>query len=127
MLLMRGLLCHDGNPLAGGAGLGRSCFDFAGGSRLDACPLGSGRCVVLDLDRFKAVLGDAKRYRSTFIVASPDRERASGADLLQQAGADELIDNLSGGCALGVPRQFNSAIIPLGSRGQNDELRIGES
>ena len=62
-----------------------------------------------------------------FVIASPDRERATGADLLQQAGADELIDDLSGGFAFKVRRQFNSAIIALRSRGQNDELRIGKS
>ena len=61
------------------------------------------------------------------VIAAPDQERASGADLLQQAGADELIDNLSGGFAFDVCRQFNSAIIALRSRGQNDELRIGKS
>jgi hypothetical protein len=32
--------------------------------------------------------GDAKDHRSTFIIASPDRERATGADLLQQVGAE---------------------------------------
>jgi hypothetical protein len=92
----------------------------------DACLLGSGR-LILDIDCFEAVLGDAKRHRSAFVVASPDRERATGADLLQQAGADELIDNLSSGLAFNVCRQFNSAIIALRSRGQNDELRIGKS
>jgi len=48
------------------------------------------------------------------------------SDLLQQSGADQLIDNLSGGFTLKVRRQFNSAIIALRSRGQNDELRIGK-
>src|SRR2546430_1862909 len=49
------------------------------------------------------------------------------ADLLQQAGANQLVDNLSGGFAFKVCWQFNSAIIALRSRGQNDELRIGKS
>ena len=53
------------------------------------------------------------------------RERAVGADLLQQAGADEFIDNRSGRFALDIRWQFNSAIIAPRSRGQNDELRIG--
>ena len=128
MLLPSGLLRRNGNLLAGGDGLGCRCFDFARDrSRADACLLGSGHRLILDIDRFEAVLGDAKRHRSTFVIASPDRERASGADLLQQAGADELIDSLSGGFALDVRRQFNSAIIALRSRGQNDELRIGKS
>jgi hypothetical protein len=69
----------------------------------------------------------AKRHRSTFVIASPDRERASGADLLQQAAADELIDNLAGGFAFDIRRQFDSTIVALRSRGQNDELRIGKS
>jgi hypothetical protein len=43
----------------------------------------------------------------------PDLERTTGADLLQQAGADELFDSLSGGFAFDVRRQFNSAIIAL--------------
>jgi hypothetical protein len=44
-------------------------------------------------------------------------------DLLQQAGAHELIDELPGGFAFDGRRQFNSAIIALRSRGQNDEFR----
>src|SRR5260370_5287816 len=127
MLLARGLLCRNGNSLAGGDGVGRRCLDFAGESRADACVLGSGRHVILDIDRCEAGLGDAKRHRSAVVIASPDRERATGADLLQQAGADELIDNFSGGFAFDVRRQFNSTIVPLRSCGQNDELRIGKS
>ena len=42
-------------------------------------------------------------------------------------GADELVDDLSGGFALNVCRQFNSAIIALRSRGQNDKLGVGKS
>jgi hypothetical protein len=53
--------------------------------------------------------------------------RAIRWDFLQQAGADELVDDLSGGFALDVRRQFNSSIIALRSSGQNDELRIGKS
>jgi hypothetical protein len=45
------------------------------------------RCLILDIDRFEAGLGDAKGHRFA-VIASPDRERATGADLLQQAGAD---------------------------------------
>src|SRR6266851_2193043 len=126
MLFASGLLCCNGTPLAGGDGVGRRCLDFAGASRADARLLGNGRRLILDIDRFEAGLGDAKRHRSAFVIAAPDRERATGADLLQQAGADQLIDNLSGGFALKVRRQFNSAIIALRSRGQNDELRIGK-
>jgi hypothetical protein len=40
--------------------------------------------------------------------------------------ARSAIDNLSSGLAFNVCRQFDSAIIALRSRGQNDELRIGK-
>jgi hypothetical protein len=50
-----------------------------------------------------------------------DRERASAADLLQQAGAEELVDNSSGRFALDICRQLNCAIIAPRSRGQDDE------
>jgi tRNA U54 and U55 pseudouridine synthase Pus10 len=59
MLLVSGLLCCNGTPLAGGDGVGRRCLDFAGKGRADARLLGSGRRLILDIDRFEAVLGDA--------------------------------------------------------------------
>src|SRR5207247_4333894 len=121
MLFTSGLLCCNGTPLAGGDGVGRRCLDFAGVSRADARLLGSGRRLILDIDRFEAGLRDAKRHRSAFVIASPERERATRSDLLQQSGADQLVDNLSGGFTLKVR---DSAIIALRSRGQNDELRI---
>jgi hypothetical protein len=74
--------------------------------------------------------GDPGRrgHRALVVIASLDRERATGADLFQQAGADQLIDNLSGGgFSFEVRRQFNSAIIALRSRGQNHQLGIGKS
>jgi hypothetical protein len=55
-----------------------------------------------DIDRFEAALGDAKCPRSAVVIVSPDRERTTGADLHQQAGADQLIDNLSGAFAFKV-------------------------
>src|SRR5229473_8515719 len=127
MLFTSGRLCRNGNPLAGGESFCCRWFDFAGGGRADARLLGSSRHVIVDIDRCEAGLGDAKRHRSAVVIASPDRERATGADLLQQAGADQFVDDLSGGLALDVRRQFNSAIIALRSRGKNDELRIGKS
>jgi hypothetical protein len=127
MLLPSRLLRHNGNPLAGGDDLGCGCFDFVGGSRADACLLGSGLRRAVAVDRCEPLLGDAKRHRPIAVIAAPDRERAGGADLLQQAGADELIGSLPGRFVLDVRRQFNSAIIALRGRGQNDELRIGES
>jgi hypothetical protein len=41
---------------------------------------------ILDIDRVEAVLGNAKRHRSAFVIASPEWERAIGADLLQVSG-----------------------------------------
>jgi hypothetical protein len=60
MLLTSGLLCRNGNPIAGGSGFGCRCFDCAGRSRADARRLGSGRRFILDIDRFEAALRDAK-------------------------------------------------------------------
>jgi hypothetical protein len=58
----------NGNLLARGDGFGRRLFDFAGGSIAeDACLLGSGRRLILDVDRFEAILGDAKRHRSRVV------------------------------------------------------------
>jgi hypothetical protein len=87
-----------------------------GGSRADACLLGGGLRLAVDVDRFEALLGEAKRHRPIAVIAAPDRERAGGADLLQQAGADELISSLAGRFAIDVRRQFNSAIIALRGR-----------
>src|SRR5260221_11377145 len=111
MLFTSGLLCCNGTPLAGGDGVGRRCLDFAGGSRADVRLLGSGRRLILDVDRFEAGLGDAKRHGSSFVIATPDRAGATSADLLQPPGPDERSDALSGGFALKVCRQFNSAVL----------------
>ena len=61
-----------------------------------------------------------------FSIASPGQERAIGADLFQQPSADELIHGLPNRFARNVCRQVKSAIIASRSRGQNDELGIGE-
>jgi hypothetical protein len=128
MLLPSALLRCNGNLLAGGDGLGCRSFGIARDRiRTGAGLLGSGHHLIPDGDRIEAVLGDAKRHRSTFVIAAPDWERTRGANLLQQTGADELIDSLSGGFSIDIRRQFNSAIIAPRSCGQNDELRIGES
>ena len=82
--------------------------------------------MVLDPDRFEALLGDAKRHGSGFSIASPGQQRAIGADLFQQPSADELIHGLASRFARNVCRQVNSAIIAARSRGQNDELGIVE-
>ena len=112
MLLPSRLLRCNGNPLGGGDDLGCRCFDFVGGSRADACLLGSGLRLSVDVDRFEALLGDAKRHRPSFVIASPDRERAGGADLLQQAGADELIGSLRAAASL----TFAGSSTPRSSR-----------
>src|SRR6266568_7440621 len=38
-----------------------------------------------------------------------------------------VLDSLSSGFTFAIRRQFNAAVIALRSRGQNDELRIGQS
>jgi hypothetical protein len=78
MPLASGLLWRNGNPLAGGDGFGCRCRDFAGF-------LGRGRRLVRSIDGCEASACDAKRDRSAFVVASPDRERATRVNLLQQA------------------------------------------
>ena len=60
-----------------------------------------------------------KSTQADVIWSSPDRERATGADLLQQAGAYELVDRPAGSFVFDGRRQFNAAIIALRSRGQN--------
>ena len=120
MLLASGLLCRKRNLLAGGDRFSCRGFDFAPRrSRANACLLGSGHRPIFDVDRFEALLGDAKRHRPAVVIASPDRQRASGADLLQQAGAYELVDRPAGSFVFDGRRQFNAAIIALRSRGQN--------
>jgi hypothetical protein len=42
---------------------------------MDACLPGSGHRLILDIDRFDAMLGDAKRYGAVFVIALPGRER----------------------------------------------------
>src|SRR5258708_12396493 len=110
MLLMSGLLCRNGNPLAGGAGFGCSRLACVSRSRADARLLGSGHHRIPDADRFEAGLGDPKRHRCAVVIASPDRERATGTDLLQQAGVDDLVANLSRGFSFAIPPHFNSPI-----------------
>ena len=127
MLLSGGLLPCNGNPLVGGDDLGCGCFSFVGGSRAAACLRGSGLRLAVDVNRFEALLGDTKRHRSSFSIASPGQERAIGADLFQQPSADEPIDGLANRFDRNICRQVNPAIFAPRSRGQNDELSIGES
>src|SRR5271165_5977738 len=127
MPLASGLPRRNGNPLAGGDCSGGRSRDFASGNKAAVVLLGRGHRLVRSIDGCEASACDAKRDRSAAVIVSPDRERATGLNLFQQAGADELIDDLSGGSALNVRRQFNAAIFALRSRGQNDELGIGES
>jgi hypothetical protein len=114
MLLPSALLRCNNYLLAGGDGLGCRYFGFVWDRiRAGVGLLGGGYRLILDGDRIEAVLGDAKRHRSTFVIAAPDWERTRGANLLQQTGADELIDSLSGGFSIDIRWQFNSAIIAL--------------
>src|SRR5262249_39223027 len=119
--------CNE-SPLARGDNLDCRCFDFGPvGGRANACLRRSAHRNSLDPDRFEALFGDAKRHGSSFGIASPGQERAIGADLFQQPSADELIHGLAKRFARNVCRQVDSAIIAPRSRGQNDELGIGES
>jgi hypothetical protein len=52
--------------------------------------------LILDIDRLEAFLVMQKRHRPAFVIAPADRERAIGTDLLQQARANQLVDDLSG-------------------------------
>src|SRR5689334_3411244 len=104
MLLASGLLCRNGNALAGGGSFGCSGLDLAGGSRVGACRLASRHRRIPGIDRLKHGLGDAKRHRSVVVIASPDGERTTRSHLLQQAHADELVDDLSSGLAVDVRR-----------------------
>jgi hypothetical protein len=114
MLLTSGFPCSNGNSLTGGGELWLQGFDVAPGwIRADACLLGCGYRLILNIDRVEAALGDAKRHRSVFDIASSDRERAGGRYLLQEASANEFIDSLSGSFAVDVRRQFNPAIIAV--------------
>src|SRR5262249_53212528 len=118
----------NGSPLARGDDFDCRCFDFGQvGSQTNACLRRSAHRNSLDPDRFEALFGDAKRHGSSFGIASPGQERAIGADLFQQPSADELIHGLAKRFARNVCRQVDSAIIAPRSRGQNDELGIGES
>ena len=60
------------------------------------------------------------------LTGSPDRSGATSREkgMARSGGADELIDDLSGGFTLEVRPQFNSVIIALRSRRQNDERCI---
>ena len=123
MPLASGLLCRKEDLLAGGdAFLGRS-REFAGA---DAILFRRVYHLVGSIDGREASARDAKRDRSTLDITSPDRERATGPYLFQQTSADQLSDDLSGGLALNIRRQFNAAILAPRSRGQNHELGISE-
>ena len=125
MPVASGLPCRNGHLLVGGCASRRSRA-FASG-KTAVVLLGRGHRLVRSIDGCEASACDAKRDRSAFAIASPDRQRATGPNLFQQAGADQLSDDLSGGFVLNIRRQFNAAIVALRSRRENDELGIGES
>ena len=89
---------------AGGAGrsLGSrgSSRDLVSGSKAALVLLRLSHRLVRSIDGCEASACDAKRNRSAFVIASPDRERATGPNLFQQAGTDQLSDDLSGCSAL---------------------------
>ena len=118
--LASGRLCRNGHLLAGGCASSRS-RDFAIGEATVVL-LGRGYPLVRSIDGREASACDAKGDRSALVIASPDRQRATGPNLFQQAGADQLSDDLSGGFVLNIRRQFNAAIFALRSRRENDEF-----
>jgi hypothetical protein len=82
---------------------GARARDSASRSKEAAIFLGRGHRLVRS-DGCEASACDAKRDRSAIVIASPDRERTTRPNLFQQAGADQLIDDLSGGFALNIRR-----------------------
>src|SRR5262249_8926622 len=76
--------------------------------------LGSVRIVagLIDGDRLEATLGDAQRHRP-LVVPAPDRQIAAGADLFDEAEADQLGCELLRGSALEVGRQNDAAVLTL--------------
>jgi hypothetical protein len=75
-----------------------------------------GRRPVSFLSSWRGLLRDAKRHGSSFSIASPRQQRAIGADLFKQPGADEFIHGLSNRFARNVCRQpFDG---PLRARGR---------
>ncbi len=104
---------------------GRLICNFASG-KAAVVLLGRGHHLVRRLIAARPAC-DAKRNRSALVIASPDRQRATGPNLFQPTSADQFIHNLSGGLASNVRRQFNAAIVALRSHRQNDALAIGKS
>jgi hypothetical protein len=79
------------------------------------------------IDRFEALLGDAKRAIEPFSSSrrqngSEPPPRTSSSRPAQMS----LSTTFWGRFALDMPWQFDSTIITLRSRAQNDELRIAE-
>jgi hypothetical protein len=78
------------------------------GSRLDP-----GRWLVLDTDRFQALLGNAQRQRPIVIIAPPLWQRATDAGLFQEPRADQLVHDLACCSTFEVRRQLHTAIVRL--------------
>src|SRR6266436_373792 len=105
---------------------------FAGLALL--CPLGgrlwfAGRRIrrfVLHPDRLKAPLRDAQGARTILVIATPNRQRGASANLFDHSRGQELGDDLLGGTAGQIRRRFKGAIVALRSRGQQQQLGLGQ-
>jgi hypothetical protein len=73
--------------------------------------------ALIDLDGRKAALGGAQREWCVVLLTTPDRQRAGGADLLDQTFGQELVDELLGHSALQVRDKLDAAILALGGGG----------
>src|SRR5918993_1128626 len=56
----------------------------------------------------------------------PDRQLASGHDLLDQTAADQAFDRVPGSLALEALSQDNAVVLPLCGAAQDGELDVGE-
>jgi pimeloyl-ACP methyl ester carboxylesterase len=129
-------LLSDALSIAAGCGNAEPRFHLVGhdwggsiaGSIADRYPARLASLTVLSRPHPNA-FNRAPPWRNSEIgsIASPAQQRAMGADLLQQPGADELVHCLAKRFASNVCRQVHSAISTARSRGQNDALRIGEA
>ena len=102
MPLANGLLCRNGDLLTGGCCCSRS-RGFASGEAAVVF-LGRSYPFVRSIDGCEASACDAKGDGSAFVIASPDRQRATGPYLFQQAGADNLSTTFPAALSLNILR-----------------------
>src|SRR5262249_7854978 len=84
------------------------------------------RSALVDLDRVETALGDAQRQRPVLLVPPPDRKRAVGGHLFDQAFGQELAEDLVIGTAPQGRTKLDAAVLALRGRGSQHELGVGE-